>query len=303
MSQILVIGSLAYDSITTPLGHVQRTLGGSANYFSMSASHFSKVSVVGVVGSDYDPADLELLQQRGVDIKGIEISEGKTFHWAGKYENNLNEPHTLATELNVFADFSPVLRDEHKSCTYVFLGNIHPSIQLNLLEQVHSPKVIACDTMNFWISSELKTLKKVLEKVHILLINESEAKALTQKPNAILAAQEIVNFGPQAVVIKRGEYGFILYAENQFFILPAFPVGNVVDPTGAGDTFAGGFLGSLAQHIDGRATLSDMKRACVYGCLFASFTVQDFGLRKISQITWAEVEARHLDYQKILSFD
>lgn len=300
MSNIVVIGSLAYDSIYTPSGAAERALGGSSNYFSLAASLYSKVRVVGVVGEDYSAADLEMLTSRGVDVSGVQKLPGKTFHWAGKYEGDLNEAQTLVTELNVFETFMPKLPEKYRTSEYVFLANIDPDLQMSVLEQVKKPKVIACDTMNFWISSKLSSLKKVIEKVDVLLINEGEAKILTKAANAIAAAPILCKMGPKAVVIKRGEYGFALFHEGHFFILPAFPISKVIDPTGAGDTFAGGFMSYLAEH-GGDLSAENLRNACVRGCMLASFTVQDFSIRALLQLTNKEVEKRQGEYRKVIS--
>ncbi|MDZ4661122.1 MAG: PfkB family carbohydrate kinase [Pseudomonadota bacterium] len=300
MPNIVVIGSLAYDSIYTPSGAAERALGGSSNYFSLAASLYTKVRVVGVVGEDYLATDLELLTHRGVDVSGVQKLPGKTFHWAGKYEGDLNEAQTLVTELNVFETFSPKLPEKYRDSEYVFLANIDPDLQMSVLEQVKKPRVIACDTMNFWISSKLNSLKKVIEKVDVLLINEGEAKILTGAPNAIAAAPLLNKMGPKAVVIKRGEYGFALYHDSHFFILPAFPISKVIDPTGAGDTFAGGFMSYLAQH-SGDLSRESLRNACIRGSMLASFTVQDFSIRALLKLSAADVEKRQAEYRKVIS--
>jgi sugar/nucleoside kinase (ribokinase family) len=302
MPEILVVGSLAYDTIATPEGRVEKTLGGSANYFSVAASLLAPVRVVGVVGEDYSDQHIKLLTDKGVDVSGIERAAGRTFHWEGEYRKDMNEAITLATQLNVFQNFNPKIPNHFKNSEYVFLANIDPELQLKVLEQVKSPKFVALDTMNFWIESKIFALKEVLKKVNAVLMNEGEAKLLTRKPNAIAAAQEIVKMGPRAVVIKRGEYGFALYAEEKYFILPAFPIPAVVDPTGAGDSFAGGFFGYLAGNgLTG--TFGELKRACVEGCLMASFTVQDFGNGRIAKVTRDDLKKRHAEFAKIISYD
>ena len=291
MSNILVVGSLAYDTISTPKGKAERTLGGSANYFSLAASLYSKVRVVGVVGEDYNDKDLEMLTKRKVDVQGLQKVPGKTFHWTGQYKDDMNEAITLATDLNVFEHFNPTLPAEYRNSEYVFLANIDPILQLRVLEQIQEPKMVASDTMNFWISSKLPELKKVLSRVDVLLINEGEADAIAGTENAIAAARKILEMGPKAVVIKRGEYGFVLYSKEGYFILPAFPIADVVDPTGAGDTFAGAFFGYLAKRDLGY-DLHTLKQACVQGCLLASFTVEAFGVERLKSLTWPEVEKR-----------
>lgn len=301
MSEILVVGSIAYDTILTPGGRADQVLGGSANYFATSASLYSRVNVVGVVGEDYSSEDLQILRERNVCLDGIKQVSGRTFRWTGQYEGGMNEAKTLDTQLNVFADFSPQLPASFRRSSYVFLANIHPSLQLQVLEQIEKPRLVGADTMNFWIDSQLPLLKKLLANIDVLLINEGELRKLTGDWNAISAVKKVAAMGPKAIVIKRGEYGFVLHYENEYFILPAFPVANVVDPTGAGDTFAGGFFGYIA-HSEESLSLATLKRACVHGCLMASFTVQDFGLNSLRSVTKANVENRHHDYMKIINY-
>ncbi|MDX9730537.1 MAG: PfkB family carbohydrate kinase [Bdellovibrionales bacterium] len=298
MSDILVVGSLAYDSISTPAGKTDRTLGGSANYFSIAASLFAPVKVVGVVGEDYADKDLALLTSRKVDVTGLQKKAGKTFHWAGAYDGNMNEAKTLQTDLNVFGDFNPELPVSYQDSQYVFLANIDPSLQLRVLEQVKKPKLVGADTMNFWISSKKDELLKVLSRIDALLINEGEAEMLTGKTNAIAASNELLKMGPKAVVVKRGEYGFVLRTAEGHFILSAFPIADVVDPTGAGDTFAGAFFGTLAKSNKG-LDLASLKEACVNGCLLASFTVEAFGVARLNELTLESVMARGEQFSRI----
>jgi sugar/nucleoside kinase (ribokinase family) len=302
MSEILVVGSLAYDSIKTPSGSAPKTLGGSANYFSLSASLLSKVRVVGVVGEDYSAEDEKLLTSRGVDLSGLEKVKGKTFHWEGFYEGNLNEAKTLKTELNVFEHFNPKLPQAHRDSKIVFLANIAPGLQMQVLEQVKSPLYVGMDTMNFWISSQKPALLMVLKKVDVVLINEGEAQMLTGKENAVSAAKELTQLGPSAVVIKRGEYGFMLYhRDHGFFSLPAVPTEHVVDPTGAGDTFAGGFFGYVSS-LNRKPEFEDLKKACVAGTLLASFTIQDFGVKALAQVNKEMLAARKKTYKQSVTF-
>lgn len=301
MSEILVVGSVGYDSITTPVGHAENILGGSANYFSLVASLFAKVNVVGVVGSDYKEEDRTLLTSRNVNLEGMQTLDGKTFRWEGRYEGDMNEAISLDTQLNVFQHFNPTLPESYKNSSYVFLANIDPVLQMQVLDQVNNPKLVGVDTMNFWIDSKLDDLKAVLKRVDVLLINEGEARALTGLWNGVAAAQKLCDMGPKAVVIKRGEYGFLLYTEGQYFMLPAFPVVDVVDPTGAGDTFAGGFFGYLAK-TDNGLTLEDLKHACVHGCVTASFTVQDFGVEALKPLTAKSVEDRLESFAEVVSY-
>lgn len=300
MSSILVVGSLAYDTITTPVGKRDKILGGSANYFSLAASLFSPVRVVGVVGKDYREEDLDLLNSRSVCTDGLQKVEGSTFFWEGRYENDMNEAITVETQLNVFESFKPILPTKYLDSEFIFLANIDPVLQMEVLSQLKSRVFVGADTMNFWISSKRKELDDLISKVDVLLINEGECRQLTKIQNTIQGVKSLVDRGVKTVVVKRGEYGFVLFHKNEFFILPAYPVAEVVDPTGAGDTFAGGFFGYLASR--GRAPeMEDLKEACVHGCLLASFTVQDFGLDGIKRVTRSEVTSRLASYAKVVS--
>ncbi|MBX7230545.1 MAG: sugar kinase [Bdellovibrionales bacterium] len=301
MSEILVVGSIGYDTIATNHGKVESIMGGSTNYFAVSASLFCKVNVVGVVGNDYQVSDLNFLKNRNnIDLSGLKKNEHeKTFRWSGCYEKSMNEAITLETQLNALAHFNPELPSPYRHVPYVFLANIDPELQLQVLHQVNRPRVVGADTMNYWIDSRLDQLKELLKKIDLLMINEGELQKLTLDWNAISAVKTASKMGPKAIVVKRGEYGFLLYMDEQYFILPAFPVYKVVDPTGAGDTFAGGVFGYLAN-ANQDLTLENLKWACVYGCLMASFTVQDFGLNKLRQITLDEVERRRIDYLKLI---
>ncbi len=301
MSSILVVGSVAYDSIATPQAKAEHILGGSANYFSVAASMYSKVQVVGVVGDDYAESDLELLTSRNINIEGLQKVKGETFHWSGRYDDNMNEAITLETHLNVFENFNPALPESYKNAEYVFLANIDPILQMRVLDQVKQPKFVGADTMNYWIDTKKTELKEVLKRVDVLLLNEGEARKLTGNRNTIAAAKQICAMGPKGVVIKRGEYGFLMFTENRYFILPAFPVANVVDPTGAGDTFAGGFFGYLAK-TGGGLSLDHLKQACIHGCLMASFTVEGFGLESLKTLDWKKLEARQQNYFDVISY-
>ena len=301
MSEVLVVGSLAYDSIKTKAGFAERTLGGSANYFSLAASLWSKVRVVGVVGQDYRAEDIELLKSRGVDLSGVEKASGKTFFWEGSYEKDVNEAQTLNTELNVFADFNPQLPAAFTNSKVVFLANIDPELQLKVLGQVKSPEVVGMDTMNFWISSKREKLVEVIKKVQVLLINETEAKVLSHSENAIEACRKLHEMGVPRVVIKRGEYGFVMSSQKSgFFSLPAMPIEKVTDPTGAGDTFAGGFFGFLAS-LSAPAQESDFRRACMIGAMTASFTIQDFGVKSIAKLDKDALQKRLREFDQVVS--
>lgn len=287
MRAVLVVGSLAYDSVKTPSGTAEKSLGGSANYFSLAASLFSKVRVVGVVGEDYSTEDRRILMEREVDLTGLQTVPGKTFHWEGTYEQNLNEAVTLKTELNVFAHFNPTLPQGYRDSSYVFLANIDPTLQLQVLSQVEKPVFVGMDSMNFWIDSKQAELREVLKKVDIVFMNDAEAKMLTQTSNTITAIKKVAELGPRYVVIKKGEYGSTLYSKKYgFYQAPALPVENVVDPTGAGDSFAGGFFGTLAARLnsDQVPEWNDLKAATLAGTVLSSQTIQDFSLKALIKV-------------------
>jgi sugar/nucleoside kinase (ribokinase family) len=293
------VGSVGYDTITTPLGKRAGILGGSANYFSVAASNYAPVRVVGVVGDDYKEEHKRLLQDRKVDLAGLQQVPGQTFSWEGRYERDMNEAITLSTHLNVFETFHPAIPTAYQDSQVVFLANIDPELQLQVLEQVKKPRLVAADTMNYWIQSKKSALLKVLERIDIALLNELELRQLTGNYNTITAAKEILRMGPKAVIVKRGEYGFVMFCEDRFYISPAFPVEEVVDPTGAGDTFAGGFLGHLTQ-LARPWTREDLKHACVQGCLLASFTVQDFGLEGLRRVGPKDLATRLEAYRQVI---
>jgi sugar/nucleoside kinase (ribokinase family) len=300
MAQILVVGSVALDSVKSTEGSVQEALGGSATYFSLSASQFAKVAVVGVVGKDFPKEHRKLLESRGIDLTGFKELPGKTFRWAGKYGKDANEAKTLKTDLNVFADFKPQLTDAQARCSTVFLANIDPHLQMEVLAQMKRPAVVACDTMNFWINSKPEALKELLSRVNIFFVNEDEAKKLTRQPNALRAANVLGEWGPEVVVVKKGEHGAILKAGRKIYAFPAFPLETVKDPTGAGDTFAGGFMGYLAS-CGGYSDPARLKRAMLYGTVMASFTVQEFSTRALERLERKHVEDRFEDLVERLS--
>lgn len=306
---ILAVGSLAFDSIETPAGKAEQVLGGSVNYFSIAASFYTPIQVVGVVGEDFPKNHLEWLQARQIDVSGIKIAAGKTFHWVGSYDGNMNEAKTLSTMLNVFEHFNPHLAPAHCEADYVFLANIDPILQQKVLDQVKKPKLVACDSMNFWITSKPDELKKTLKRVDILSINEGEAYLLSGTKNLARAAQIIQEFGPSVVIIKRGEYGAALFTPQNVFLAPAFLVDKVIDPTGAGDSFAGAFMGYLAEigaHRD--LAKSDpvqwetaLRRAVVAGCVMASYTVEDFSVHRLMRLEKAELSVRHHQMMKMIT--
>ena len=298
---LLVVGSVALDSVETPFGARENALGGSATYFSAAASLLTQVSVVGVVGDDFPMGQLDFLRQRGVDLSGLEKVPGRTFRWKGKYGFDLNSAQTLDTQLNVFEHFEPRLSPQARKAERIFLGNIDPVLQLRVLDQVEKPRLVAADTMNYWISSKRADLLKVLARVDVLLVNDGEARQLAGESNILRAARAITQMGPRAVVIKRGEYGALLCLGPETFYAPAFPVAEVIDPTGAGDSFAGGFLGLLDR--SDRADTATLRQAVVLGATIASFTVERFSLDRLYDLRLDEVRARAAAFRALTHFD
>jgi len=285
------VGSVAFDSVKTPYGEAEESIGGSATYFSAAASFYTPVDIVAVVGRDFPRESLQFLSERHVDLSGLEVADGQTFRWAGEYEPNMNDRQTLDTQLNVFADFHPNLTDRHREQPFVFLANIDPELQGSVLHQTIHPKLIVCDTMDFWISGKREALLETLTKVDVLIINDSEARELVDDYNLARAANQILGLGPRAVVIKRGEHGATLITNDTYFSVPAFPVLTVIDPTGAGDSFAGGFVGYLAKSQDTSDT--GLKNAMVHGSVMASFNVEDFSIRRLESLTQHEIDLRY----------
>jgi sugar/nucleoside kinase (ribokinase family) len=298
---VLVVGSVALDSVETPFGKADDVLGGSATFFSASASHLTKVSVVGVVGSDYPIEKLDPLKKRGVDFSGLERAQGSSFRWRGRYRHDLNSAETLETHLGVFSHFSPKIPEKFRSSPYLFLANIDPRLQLDVLEQVEKPKLVACDTMNFWIQSRRSDVLSLLEHVDLVTLNDAEARQLTEKANLVQAAQWIMARGPRHVIIKKGEHGAFMFTEKSIFFAPAFPLESVFDPTGAGDAFAGGFIGYLAATGD----LSDanMRRAVIYGSVMGSFAVETFSIERLMTVTRAEIDQRMREMRRLVAFE
>jgi len=298
---ILVVGSVAYDTLETPVGRREDILGGAATHFSTAASFFTDVHLVGVVGDDFKAEHVEFLKGRGINLAGLEVVEnGKTFRWSGHYLNDLNQAETRKTDLGVFADFDPKLSEHHRERPYLFLANINPELQLRVLEQMKRPTLTAMDTMNLWIDTTRSDLQKVIERVDMIFVNDAEARALSGKGNVTLAARKIMEWGPKTVVIKRGEHGALVYKGSMIFSAPALPLAEVKDPTGAGDTFAGGFLGYLAKM--GSLTDDDLKRAAVCGSVMASFQVEDFGLDRLRHLTPREIDQRFETFCDLTSF-
>ncbi len=298
---ILVIGSVAFDSVETPFGRSDGVLGGSATYFSTSASFFTGVQLVAVVGDDFPDEPRRFLSSRGVDLTGLQTQPGRTFRWKGRYGYDLSEAHTLETHLNVFETFHPQLPESYRHAKYVFLANIDPELQLEVLQQVERPQLIACDTMNFWIEGKRDALVRTLGHVDILVINEAEVRQLADEANLVKAARAVLAMGPKTLVVKRGEYGVLVFSEHSVFSAPAYPLEEVFDPTGAGDTFAGGFMGYLAATDN----LSDetIRKATVFGSVMASFTVEDFSLNRLRKLGWAEIEDRFRRFQALTAFE
>lgn len=301
MDEILVVGSIALDSVKTPEGESVEALGGSAVYFSLSARNFTPVSLVGVVGSDFPDAHRKMLTSHGVDLSGLKTAKGKTFRWIGKFGKDLDKAKTLDTQLNVFETFKPELSETHRKAPVVFLANIDPDLQWEVLAQMRKPRLVACDTMNFWIGLKLPALKELLARVDVLFVNEEEAQKLAHTTNNIRAALSLAAMGPRVVLLKKGEHGTLLCTAGRVYPFPAFPVKTVKDPTGAGDTFAGGFLGSLAAAGGDVKDVPALKRAVAYGSVMASFNVSDFSTRRLETLTRPEVDARFAEYRDLLS--
>lgn len=300
-NQVLVVGSVALDSVETPFGKADDVLGGSGTYFASSASHFAPVQLVGVVGDDYPLDLLQPLVERGVDLAGLEKVSGSSFRWRGRYRHDLNAAETLETHLGVFSNFRPNIPDQFRQAPFVFLANIDPRLQLQVLEQVEKPRLVACDTMNFWIESRRPELVELLGHVDLITLNDGEARQLTEHTNLVQAARWILDKGPKHVLIKKGEHGAFMFTRDSVFFAPAYPLESVFDPTGAGDSFAGGFIGSLAASGD----LSDasMRRAVVVGSAMGSFAVEKFSNGRLMEITRAEIDARVQEFRQLVAFD
>jgi sugar/nucleoside kinase (ribokinase family) len=298
---LLVVGSVALDSVETPFGSREDVLGGSATYFCAAASLLAPVSVVGVVGDDFPLEQLDFLRKRGVQLDGLARVPGRTFRWKGRYGYDLNAAQTLDTQLNVFENFEPRLDTRTRRADRIFLGNIDPELQLRVLEQVVTPRLVCADTMNYWISSKREQLLKLLPRIDVLMVNDAEARELAGEANVMKAATAIERMGARAVCIKRGEYGALLVSGTEAFFAPAFPLTAVVDPTGAGDSFAGGFLGLLDR--TGGSDLAALRQAVVMGCTIASFTVEDFSLDRLRDLTLAEVRSRFEDFRKLTEYE
>ena len=300
---VLIVGSVALDSVQTPSGKAERALGGAATYSSVAASFFAPVRIVGVVGEDFPAEHIAFLESRGIDTAGLQVVPGgKTFHWAGTYEGDMNQANTLATELNVFQDFRPELPESYKSSEFVFLANIDPELQLKVLDQVPNAKLTAMDTMNFWITGKPDALREVMSRVNVVFINDAELRQLTGTVNLTRAATQVHNLGPSYVIVKKGEHGAVMYCDERMcFAAASYPLEEVTDPTGAGDSFAGGFMGYVAS--TGELTHDALRKAVVYGSTLASFNVQDFSLNRFKRLTMAEITDRYEEFKQIVFFE
>ncbi|MEX2325396.1 MAG: PfkB family carbohydrate kinase [Gemmatimonadaceae bacterium] len=298
---VLVVGSVALDSVETPFGRADDVLGGSGTFFSAAASLLTPVQLVGVVGDDYPVDKLAALTARGVDLSGLEQAEGASFRWRGRYRHDLNAAETLETHLGVFSRFSPKIPEAFRSAPFVFLANIDPRLQLDVLQQVNKPKLVACDTMNFWIESRRPELMELLKHVDLITVNDGEARQLSEKANLVQAARWIMAQGPTHVIIKKGEHGAFMFTEDTIFFAPAYPLESVFDPTGAGDSFAGGFIGYLAK--TGDLSEGNMRRAVIYGSAMGSFAVEKFSIDRLLEVTRDDLACRIQDFRKLVAFE
>jgi len=299
---LLVVGSVAFDAVETPFGKCEKMLGGSASHFSISASFFTNVRIVGVVGGDFDDAEQQVFDAHNIDTSDLEhVADGKTFRWFGRYDYDLNVAHTLDTHLNVFADFQPKLSEQSKNSRLVFLGNIQPDLQRGVRQQVPNAELVALDTMNLWIDTARESLLETIKGVDLVIINDAEARQLTAIPNLIKAARTILSWGPKALIVKRGEYGAALFTADTYFAIPAFPLESVFDPTGAGDTFAGGFMGYLSSQRD--LDEAAMRRAMIFGSVMASFNVEEFGTARVAKLTHDEINERFRAFKQMTHFE
>ena len=304
MSKLVIVGTVAFDAIQTPFGKTDKILGGAATFIGLAASQFDiDGAIVSVVGGDFPKQYIDMLEDKGLDISSLEVVEnGKTFFWSGKYHNDMNSRDTLTTELNVLADFKPVVPESYKDAKVVMLGNLHPLVQLGVIEQMNAkPDLVILDTMNFWMDSALDDLMKVIEKVDVITINDEEARQLTGEYSLVVAAKKIMTMGPEFVVIKKGEHGALLFFEDEMFYAPALPLKEVFDPTGAGDTFAGGFAGYLTK--TGDYSFENLKKAIIYGSALASFSVEKFGTERMTNLKKEELYERIVQFKNLTQFD
>ena len=298
---ILIVGSVALDNVKTPFGEVEDALGGAAVYSSVAASYFAPVRLVGVVGEDFPEKHVSFLSSRNIDLAGLQRMHGKTFRWSGFYEFDLNQAHTLDTKLNVFQHFKPEIPESYRDSKYVFLANIDPELQLQVLDQVRSPKLTVCDTMNYWIENKKDALLQVLKRVDVAFMNDAEARQLCGTHSLVRAARQMIELGPKVVIIKKGEHGALMASDGAYFSAPCYPLEEVRDPTGAGDSFAGGFIGYVASTDD--ISEGNLRKATIYGSTLASFNVQDFSLRRLSSLTPEEISGRYCEFKQIAHFE
>lgn len=303
MSKLVIVGTVAFDAIETPFGKTDKILGGAATYIGLSSAQFDiDPAIVSVVGGDFLQSDIQMLERKGINTQGLEIvKEGKTFFWSGKYHNDMNSRDTLTTELNVLETFTPVVPQAYKDAEVVMLGNLHPMVQMSVIEQMHDPKMVVLDTMNFWMDIALEDLKKVISRVDVITINDEEARQLSGAYSLVNASKIIMEMGPKYVVIKKGEHGALIFYKEQMFYAPAMPLSEVFDPTGAGDTFAGGFTGYLAN--SGDYSFESMKRAIIYGSCLASFCVEKFGTQRMEHLTKKEIDLRLQKFKSLTQYD
>lgn len=298
---ILVVGSVAFDTILTPHGNADEVLGGSASYFAVAASYFAPVKLVAVIGEDFPEQERAFLASRDIDLQGLSVAKGRTFRWTGKYHEDMNIRDTLDLQLNVFATFTPVLPASYRDCPFVFLANINPGLQDGVLDQLTTkPKLIACDTISYWIEGARPELEALLRRVEMLVINDEEARLLSGERNVVRSARKILGMGPQTLLVKRGEYGVLSFSPNSVFAVPAYPLEEVFDPTGAGDSFAGAFMGYLAASND--LSEANVRKAIVYGSVVASFVVEDFSLRRLKTLTRDDIEHRYRQFVSLTEF-
>ncbi|MBW3545078.1 MAG: sugar kinase [Bacteroidetes bacterium] len=301
---LLVVGSVAFDALETPFGKTDKIIGGSGTYISLSASYFTKkTNLVGVVGDDFRKEDIAMMQQHGINTEGLQIKEGeKSFFWKGRYHNDMNSRDTLITELNVLENFDPIIPDNYQDCEYLMLGNLAPAVQRLVIERLHKrPKVIMMDTMNFWMDIAWDDLLQTISMVDVLSINDSEARQLSKEYSLVKAARKILDMGPKKLIIKKGEHGALLFDKKQIFFAPALPLEDVFDPTGAGDTFAGGFIGHLAATDD--SSFDNMKRGIIYGSAMASFCVEKFGVQRLENLKQAQIDERVQEFIDLVQFE
>lgn len=298
--RIVVVGSVALDTIKTPFGQAEEIIGGSATHFAAASSFFTEVRLVGIVGEDFPSEHLSFLRERGIDLTGLQIVEGRTFRWQGYYEYDLNQAHTLETQLNVFESFHPHIPESYKDSEIVFLANIDPDLQFEVLQQVESPQLKVMDTMNYWIENKRESLINTISQVDIVLMNDSEARELCNTFSLLDAARLLMSWGPRAVILKKGEHGALMFTDEAHFSAPAFPIEEIKDPTGAGDSFAGGFLGYLAK--TGSFDETDIRKAVIYGSVLASYNVEGFSLTRLKDLSWSDIETRFADFKDITVF-